>query len=155
MLPDKNDSKNKDELIFELQSRLDEAEQTLNAIQNGEIDAIITPQGSDGPKVYTLERADTIYRNLIEEMGDGVATLTPDDTIFYCNAQLAVLLDVPLDKTIGLRFGDFVVSKDLEKYNSIFNRGLKRKSKGEITIKSINGTVRPVLISINNLRDTD
>ena len=43
---------------FELQSRLDEAEETLNAIQNGEIDAIVTPQGSDGPKVYTLESAD-------------------------------------------------------------------------------------------------
>jgi len=153
MLHDKKNSKNKDELIFELQSRLDEAEQTINAIQNGEIDAIITPQGSDGPKVYTLESADTIYRNLIEEMGDGVATLTPDGIIFYCNAQLAVLLDVPLDKTIGLRFGDFVVNKDLEKYNSIFNRGLNRKSKGEITIKSTDGTVRPVLISINNLRD--
>ncbi len=44
--------------ILELQSRLDEAEETLYAIQNGEIDAIITPQGSDGPKVYTLESAD-------------------------------------------------------------------------------------------------
>lgn len=153
MLPDKKDSKNKDELIFELQSRLDEAEQTLNAIQNGEIDAIITPHGSDNPNVFTLESADTIYRNLIEEMGEGVATLTPEGIIFYCNAQLAVLLDAPLDKTIGLRFSDFVVNKDLEEFNSIFNRGLKRKSKGEITIKSIDGTVRPVLISINNLKD--
>lgn len=153
MLPDKKDSKNKDQLIFELQSRLDEAEQTLDAIQNGEIDAIITPQGSDGPKVYTLESADTIYRNLIEEMGEGVATLTQDGIIFYCNAQLAVLLDVPLDKIIGLKLSDFVVNKDLDKYNDIFNKGLRRKSKGEIYIKSTDGTVRPVLISINNLKD--
>lgn len=153
MLPDKTNSKDKDQLIFELQSRLEEAEQTLDAIQNGEIDAIITPQGSDGPKVYTLESADSIYRNLIEEMGEGVATLTRDSTIFYCNAQLAVLLNLPLDKTIGLRFSDFVVNNDRDKYNSIFNNGLKMKSKGEIRIKSTDGTIIPVLISINNLKD--
>jgi two-component system, OmpR family, phosphate regulon sensor histidine kinase PhoR len=61
-------TKTKEELInqnLELKAQLDEAEQTLSAIQNGEIDAIITPQGSDGPKVYTLESADTLYRNLI------------------------------------------------------------------------------------------
>ena len=34
----------KDKQILDLQSRLDEAEETLFAIQNGEIDAIITPQ---------------------------------------------------------------------------------------------------------------
>ena len=38
------------ELILELQSRLDEAEETLTAIQNGEIDAIVAPNGSDGPQ---------------------------------------------------------------------------------------------------------
>ena len=84
----KNESKTKDELlkeIIELQSRLDEAEETLFAIQNGEIDAIVTPNGTDGPKVYTLESADSLYRNLVQEMNEGVATLTSDGTIIYGN----------------------------------------------------------------------
>ncbi|HEX7467132.1 MAG TPA: histidine kinase dimerization/phospho-acceptor domain-containing protein, partial [Methanobacterium sp.] len=149
-------SKTKDELVnenFELKSRLDEAEQTLNAIQNGEIDAIITPQGSDGPKVYTLESADTVYRNLIEEMGEGVATLTNTGTIFYANAQLASMLQVPLDKIIGLRFNDFILPEDLGIYWAIFENGLETKSKGEINIKSVDGVILPVHISINTLND--
>jgi PAS domain S-box-containing protein len=149
-------SKTNDELVnenIELKSRLDEAEQTLNAIQNGEIDAIITPQGSDGPKVYTLESADTVYRNLIEEMGEGVVTLTNTGTIFYANAQLASMLQVPLDKIIGLKFNDFILSEDLGIYWAIFKNGLKTKSKGEINIKSVDGVVLPVHISINTLND--
>jgi PAS domain S-box-containing protein len=149
-------SKTKDELLkenFELKSRLDEAEQTLNAIQNGEIDAIITPQGSDGPKVYTLESADTLYRNLIEEMGEGVATLTNTGNIFYANLQLASILQVPLDKIIGLKFNDFILPEDLGLYWTIFENGLERKSKGEINIKSVEGVVSPVHISINTLKD--
>ena len=77
---------------------MDEAEETLNAIQNGEIDAIVTPEGSDGPKVYTLESADYLYRILVQEMNEGVATLTYDGTIFYSNAQLASMLQIPTGK---------------------------------------------------------
>jgi len=149
-------SKTKEELVKEnylLKSRLDEAEQTLTAIQNGEIDAIITPHGSDGPKVYTLKSADTLYRNLIEEMGEGVATLTNTGTIYYANAQIASMLQVPLDKLVGIRFNDFILPEDLELYWAIFEKGSKTKSKGEINIKSVDGTVLPVHISINTLKD--
>ena len=146
-------SKTKDELIVDLQSRLDEAEQTLNAIQNGDIDAIVTPQGSDGPKVYTLESADSLYRNLIQEMNEGVATLTYDGTIFYSNAQLAGMLKIPLDNIIGLKFKDFIFPDDLKTYNAIFDKGLKDKSKDEINIIAADGTIIPVYISINNLKD--
>ena len=65
----------------ELQAKLYEAEETLNAIRDGEVDAIITPHGSDGPKVYTLESADSLYRNLVQEMVEGVATLTSDGSL--------------------------------------------------------------------------
>jgi PAS domain S-box-containing protein len=153
---DEYKSKTKEELadkIIELQSRLDESEQTLSAIQNGEIDAIITPQGSDGPKVYTLESADTLYRNLIQEMGEGIATLTLNGIIFYANAQLASLLKIPLDKIIGLKFIDFILEEDLEVYNTIFKMGLNSKAKGEINIKSADGTIIPIYISINNSKE--
>ena len=153
-----SESKTCDELsneIFELQSKLDEAEQTLTAIQNGEIDAIITPEGADGPQVYTLKSADTLYRNLIEEMGEGIATLTNKGIIFYANAQLASMLQIPLDKIIGLRFNDFIPTQDLEDYQTIFNNGLESKTKGEINIMSVDGTVIPIYLSINTSKDLD
>lgn len=145
-------SEQKDELILELQSRLDEAEQTLTAIQNGDIDAIVAPHGSDGPKVYTLESADSLYRNLVQEMNEGVATLAYDGTILYSNKKLAFLLKISMNEIIGLNLNDFILPKDLEKYQTIFDRGLETKNTGEIRIKSVEGSVIPIYISINNLK---
>ena len=153
MLDKQSESEKKDKIILELQSRLDEAEDTLFAIQNGEIDAIITPQGSDGPKVYTLESADSLYRNLVQEMNEGVATLTTDGTIVYGNSQLAIMLQLQMEKLIGQKLSSFIITKDIEAFHTIFNKGFKTKSNGEISIKSINGNVLPVYISINTLKD--
>ena len=50
MSSDHYESKTRDKILkenIELRSRLDEAEETLYAIQNGEIDAIVTPNGSE------------------------------------------------------------------------------------------------------------
>lgn len=41
----------------ELQERLEAAEQTLRALRNGEVDAIVV-SGPDGDRVYTLRGAD-------------------------------------------------------------------------------------------------
>ncbi len=150
------ESKTKDELIDEInyiQSRLDEAEETLTAIQNGEIDAIITPNGSEKPKVYTLESADTLYRNLVQEMSQGVATLSYDGSILYGNAQLANLLTIPLEKIIGEKFINFIHSEDLEAFKTILNKGIKNKTSDEIRIRSYDGDVIHVVISINTLKD--
>lgn len=148
-----NGAKSKDELIVQLQLRLEEAEETLNAIRNGEIDAIVTPDVSGGSKVYTLESADYLYRVLVQEMSEGVATLTNNGTIFYSNTQLASLLQVPLAEITGHILNDFIIPEDLETYQTIFDRGLRTKSKGEISIKSVDGTIIPVIISINSMKD--
>ncbi|MFY9637602.1 MAG: PAS domain S-box protein, partial [Methanobacterium sp.] len=156
MFDEQYSSKTKDELIkeiLELQLKLNEAEETLYAIQNGEVDAIVTPHGSDGPKVYTLESADTLYRNLVQEMSEGLATLTQDGTIFYSNAQLASMLQVPLDKIIGQKLIDFILPEDVTAYKTLFDKGLKSKSNGEINIKSIEGNVIPAYISVNTVED--
>ncbi len=153
---DKHLDKSIDELIkenAELQAKLYEAEETLNAIRDGEVDAIVTPHGSDGPKVYTLESADSLYRNLVQEMVEGVATLTPDGSIFYSNAQLASMLQVPLDKIIGQKLIDFILPDDLKTFNAIFDIGLKTRCHSEIRIKSLAGTIIPVMLSISNLED--
>ena len=153
MLNEKFESEKKDQLIVELQNRLDEAEETLFAIQNGEIDAIISPEGLDGPKVYTLESADSLYRNLVQEMNEGVATLTLDGTIVYGNSQLASMLKLPMEKLIGQRLNDFIIAKDIGTFQKIFNKGFKTKSNGEISIKSVRGNVLPVYISVNTIKD--
>ena len=156
MLEEHYKSKTNDELlkdISELQIRLNEAEETLDAIQNGEVDAIVTPQGYNRPKVYTLESADTLYRNIVQEMSKDSLPLTKDGTIFYSNAQLASMLQIPLDKIIGQKLKDFILPEDIKTYKTLFDKGFKTKSNGEISIKSVDGNVLPVYISVNTVED--
>ena len=71
-----------------LKQQLAEAQETLRAIHHGEVDALVvsTPQG---PQVYTLTGAETLYRLLIEEMREGAVMLCDDNTILYCNKGFA------------------------------------------------------------------
>ncbi len=92
----------------ELRLRLEEAEETLRAIRQGEVDALVV-SGPDGEQVYTLKGADHPYRILVETINEGTVTLLASDgTIVYANRMLADLLKVPLQKFIGSCFCDYV-----------------------------------------------
>ncbi|MGZ4857360.1 MAG: PAS domain-containing protein, partial [Methanobacteriaceae archaeon] len=102
----------------ELKLRLMESEETLEAIQSGEVDALIvdTPKGA---QTFTFKGADYIYRVLIEQMNQGVAILTPDLTIFYCNSQLASMAKIPLENLIGRKITEFLPE---DKFNQSFSK---------------------------------
>ena len=50
-----------------LRVRLAEAEEMLQAIRQGEIDALVV-EGAAGDQIYTLHTADEPYRDLIEQV---------------------------------------------------------------------------------------
>ena len=83
-----------------LKRRLEEAEESLNAIRSGEVDALVI-KGPFGDQVYTLKDADRPYRMIIENMGEGTVTIRPDGFIIYANRQFAAMLDVSLEKLLG------------------------------------------------------
>src|ERR1700744_335948 len=91
----------------ELISRLREAEETLEAIRNGEVDAVVVA-GPQGQQVYTLENADRPYRVLVEQMQEGAVTLSENGTILYCNERFATLVASPHDSIIGLPLTRFL-----------------------------------------------
>ncbi|NYB27868.1 MAG: PAS domain S-box protein [Methanobacteriaceae archaeon] len=144
--------KTRDELVKEnkeLLLRLEEAEDTLNAIQNGEIDAIVT-QRPEGSMVYTLEGSDYLYRVLVQEISEGVAILTSEDTIFYSNLKLASMVKLPLERLFGRKLSDFIHIDDLETFKNILQKRLKG-GKGEVNIKTVDGINIPVSISVKTL----
>ena len=59
--------------LDDLRTRLADAEETLRAIRDGEVDALLVTDGA-GERVYTLRSADAPYRALIEQMQDGAVT---------------------------------------------------------------------------------
>src|SRR6185369_5308487 len=77
--------------ISELKQRLEEAEETLRAIREGEVDALVV-DGPRGEVIYTMTSADYPYRLMIDEMNEGAVSVSPDAFILYSNRNFASIL---------------------------------------------------------------
>ena len=81
--------------------RLHEAEETVNAIRSGAVDAFVV-QEPEGERVYALETADLPYSVLVDTMQQGAAMLDRNGGILYCNASLAALVGQTRESLIGV-----------------------------------------------------
>jgi PAS domain S-box-containing protein len=77
--------------IEELRRRLEEAEDTLRAIREGEVDALVI-SGASAEEVFTLEGGVEAYRAFMEAMEFGAAALDSHGRLVYANHALGELL---------------------------------------------------------------
>lgn len=108
--------------IADLEARLNEANETLDAIRAGEVDALVIG-GPEGQLVYTLENADRPYRLLIEQMRECAVTLGPDGIILYCNQRLSTLTGVRREALVGRHLHEFVAPQDRAVFEQLLTRG--------------------------------
>ncbi len=132
----------------ELRSRLEEAEDALRAIGNGEVDALVV-SGRDGDHVYTLKGADEAYRILVQSMAEGALTLTREGLILFSNDQFASFIGVPLEKIIGSNIRRFFTREDA----GAFFAGLstEKQTRAEMQMMSAAGHFIPAYLSISAL----
>lgn len=132
--------------INELRRQLAEAESTLSAIRNGEVDALVI----NGKDIYTLQGADHPYRVLVEAMQQGAVTLAPNGIIVYCNAGFAEMVRKPVDKIIGLPIASLFSPAD---HVVLADRlADSRTSKLIELMLTVEGEQElPVLVSVNRL----
>jgi len=134
----------------ELTRRLQEAEETIRAIQSGAIDAFVVER-PEGFRIYTLEGADRPYRLMVEEMQQGAATLHSDGTIAYCNKRLAELLKVPHEKLVGASLREFFARDDLSIYDNLLWQGGRGSGRGEARLRRRGGGLVPTFLTFNAL----
>jgi len=101
--------------LIRLQDRLQEAQETLDAIRNGEVDAVVVA-GSNGSQVYSLAGAEQPYRVYVERMREGAVTVSSNGLILYCNGCFAEMVKTPLQRAIG---SDFRLSVPPEVWKTI------------------------------------
>lgn len=135
-------------LIAELRARLQEAEETLDAIRQGEVDAVVVG-GPSGTRVYTLENADRPYRVLVEKMQEGAVTLSRDGTVLYCNERFASLVGIVRESMIGSKIGLVLPPAERDVFSRLLEQGTS--SGTELTLISMEGTRVPVLVSFANV----
>jgi len=136
--------------LIELQAQLEEANDTIEAIRTGQIDALVV-NGADGLQLFTLKNTDQTYRLFIEQMSEGAVTLNPQHQILYSNSQFADLLQLPLEKVIGRDFFQFIRPPDLDYAEKLIHQAWKVGVKGEFQLIKGNGQLIPVLVSLKTL----
>jgi PAS domain S-box-containing protein len=123
---------------------MEEAEQTLRAIQYGTVDAFVVEE-PEGHRVYTLEGSDLPYSAMVEKMQQRAAMLDARGCVVYCNLSLARLLGVPRETVIGRLLLDFVAAEDQPAYQRLRQENETVSNEGEIRLQLADGS----LISAN------
>ncbi len=131
-----------------LQTRLDEAEETLRAWRSGEVDTVVA-SGPAGSCVYTLKGADTAYRIMVQTMTEGALTVALDGVILFSNEQFATMLGLPLERVIGASIHDFISAEDAASLSALL-RG-STANRAEIHLKRASRAALPAQISSNRL----
>lgn len=129
-----------------LRTRLQEAEDTLAAIRDGEVDAVVV-RGSAGQQVYTLESADRPYRALIEQMQDGAVTISGDGSILYCNQRFASLVGLGSEHIMGANISRFVSADAAAVWERLSRQGELHNASGEFAILQRGGERIPCTFS--------
>jgi two-component system, OmpR family, phosphate regulon sensor histidine kinase PhoR len=139
-----------EEELASLRLQLEEANDTVEAIRTGQVDALVIKE-DNGHQLYTLKSADQTYRVFIEKMNEGAVTLNEAGVILYSNTRFASMVNVPLSNVIGIEFSDFVSEQQLPLFNDLIKRGWKGDSKGEMLLLRPDGSLTPVLLSLTTL----
>ena len=137
--------------LEQLRTRLEETEETIQAIRTGQVDALVVT-GPHGEQIYTLHGADHSYRVLLEDMNEGAATLLPDSAVLYCNKAFAEMVKMPIEKVIGFSANDLVAQSDREAFADLLRQGQQGKAKAEITFRPADGNFVPVYCSVSSVQ---
>ena len=137
--------------IRELRRRLEEAEETLRAIRQGEVDAVVV-DGPYGEVIYTLTSADYPYRLMIDEMNEGAVSVSPDSFILYNNRNFASILGLDGSSASGVPFGGFIVPHMREQFLQDLERAKEQSIRREYMLSPAAGREIPVLMSFAKLQ---
>jgi PAS domain S-box-containing protein len=135
----------------DLLARLETAEETLRAIQSGEVDALMV-SGRRGEQVVSLKGGEPAYRMLVEAMSEGAATLSRNGAVLYCNRRFAELIRRPPGKILGTAVQSLVAETERGRFESLLAEAQKAVAKGEFNLRCPDGSVVPVYLSLNQFR---
>ncbi|MGA9886971.1 MAG: ATP-binding protein, partial [Candidatus Acidiferrales bacterium] len=123
-------------------------EETLRAIQSGEVDALMV-SGRRGEQVVSLKGGEPAYRILVEAMSEGAATLSRNGDLLYCNRRFAELVRRPHEKMIGIAVQSLVAKTERDRFEAFLADGQRAVVKGEFNLRYRDGSLLPVHLSLN------
>jgi signal transduction histidine kinase len=137
--------------LTELRARLKTAEETLRAIQSGEVDALMVA-GPRGEQLVSLKGGEPSYRMLVEAMSEGAATLSRDGAVLYCNRRFGELINKLPGKIIGIGVQSLVAKTEGDRFETLLADAQKAVAKAEFNLRGVGGTLIPVYLSLGRFR---
>lgn len=119
----------KDQLIAELRHKLAEAEDTLRAIRENEVDALVM-RGPLAEEIFTIGGDSESYRTFMEVMEPGAAALDGSGRVLYANSALTRLLGKPLAELQGKPLAETLAAEAGNEIKQLLcDAGLTRQSR--------------------------
>ncbi|RPI21904.1 MAG: PAS domain S-box protein [Acidobacteria bacterium] len=140
--------------IDDLVRRVEEAEETLRAIREGEVDAIIV-SGERGERVYSLAGSEQVYRLIVETMKEAALTVTLEGTILFCNEQFGQFLGLNREEILGHGLQEFVAVDQRSSVRELIARSASQPVRQRLVFQSERKPSVPAHISSNVLNQPD
>lgn len=134
-----------------LRARLKSAEETLRAIQSGEVDALMV-SGRGGEQVVALKGGEPSYRMLVEAMSEGAATLSRNGAVLYCNRRFAELVGRTPGKIAGVAMDSMIAEAERDRFETLLADARRTSAKGEFSLRKADGSLIPVYFSLSRLQ---
>jgi PAS domain S-box-containing protein len=132
----------------ELRRRLEEAEETLRAIREGEVDAVVVT-GSRGTQIFSLSGAESVYRLIVETMQEASLTVAPEGLILWCNPQFANLLQSPAGQILGKPLQMFVNPDQHPRIDALLEQIRDVPVRERVVFRAADGTPVPAYVDAN------
>ncbi len=133
----------------DLCDQLREAQETLDAIQSGAVDAVVV-NGANGGQIYSLTGAEQRYRVYVEQMQEGAITISEDGLILYCNRRFADMVKLPLKQVIGAGISNHFSDDAWASLSAVFTRE-REVVKHESLLQSPDGSALAVTLTASRL----
>jgi len=138
------------ESVAELKLRLAEAEETLRAIREGEVDAVVV-SGARGEQVYSLVGAESVYRLIVDTMHEAAFTVALDGTILYANGRFGEFVKQSVEQVVGHDLHQFVAAGDRAVVEAILTQGREQPVRQRLVFTASDGAAVPAYVSSNVL----
>ncbi|HUA65628.1 MAG TPA: ATP-binding protein [Alphaproteobacteria bacterium] len=132
-----------------LRRNLSEAQETLEAIRSGAVDAVVV-NGPQGNQIYSLTGADQPYRVFVERMQEGAVTISHRGVILYANRRFADIVGKPLEQVISADIRDYLDSRACQSILGVI-ANQNEAVKFESTLKSAGDSEFPVQLTASYL----
>ena len=136
--------------VSQLRGQIEDLRAALDAIRSGGVDAVVMT-GPEGERIYALTSADRPYRVIVEEMGEGAATVSPRGIVLYTNQRLADLLGCDRGDLLGRNITELASPADRTVLVGLLHVEHGATLRAEIDLECADGSTVPVLAAVTGL----